>query len=155
MGLSWNVTDTQVFDELALGLSQSVGKLDAIKDSVDHVFKKTIGHCQNAIDELKVEISKLEDDVYQLERERQALEGGGASVAYAHCDAEIKKKEARLRELSDDLCQIEKLQGDYVDTKNRYDTAFINKSDDYRDDVGKNCRLLNQFGIFLAQSRMG
>lgn len=155
MGGSWNVKNPQVFDELANNFRQTVPMLKDIWTETDVVARKTIEHCNQAITSKQARISKLESDLRQLESEQRQLERAGASASQAHVESEIRAIKAKLREETEDLRQIERLRDNFIDSKHRYDSAFNNKEADYRDEVNKNCMLLNQFGILLARSRMG
>ena len=153
MGVRWNVADIQVFDTMANSLRQSADGLNAIKGEVDSTYLRTIDRCHDAISELKRRIDRLEFEIAQLEQERAQLQQENAAISCAYIDAEIRRKRREIRQLTEHLSRIERIRGDLVDTKLRYDSVFSDKAGSYTDEVLKNCRLLNQFALLLSQSR--
>lgn len=147
------MADIQVFDTMANSLRQSADGLNAIKGEVDSTYLRTIDRCHDAISELKRRIDRLEFEIAQLEQERAQLQQENAAISCAYIDAEIRRKRREIRQLTEHLSRIERIRGDLVDTKLRYDSVFSDKAGSYTDEVLKNCRLLNQFALLLSQSR--
>lgn len=153
MALSWNVKDTQVFDELANGLRETEWMIQDIYTETNTVFTKTIQSAEQATSKTRARISALETEISDLKRKRSDMQRRGERTDAV--DAEIRRKNKELNDRHEDLAKLQKIEDDVTDSKRSYDMAFDKSAEEYKDGVSKTCEILNKFGILLTKSRMG
>ena len=153
MSLSWNVKDTQVFDELANGLRETEWMIQDIYSETNNVFTKTIQNAEQAASKTRAKISALETEISDLKRKRSDMMRRGERTDAV--DVEIRRKNKELDNRHEDLAKLQKIEDDVTDSKRSYDKSFDKSSEEYKDGVGKACAVLNHFGIMLTKSRMG
>jgi len=153
MALSWNVRDTQVFDELAVGLRETEWMIKDIQTETDHVFVQTIQSAEQAKSKTRARISALETEISDLKRRSENMRRRGEPTE--SIEAEITRKTKELNDRHEDLAKLERIADDATDSKISYDKSYDKSLGEYKDGIGKTCSILNQFGILLTQSLMG
>ena len=153
MALSWNVKDTQVFDELANGLRETEWMIQDIYTETNTVFTKTIQSAEQATSKTRARISALETEIGDLKRKRADMQRRGERTDAV--DAEIRRKNKELNDRHEDLAKLQQIEDNVTDSKRSYDMAYDKSAEEYKDGVSKTCEILNKFGILLTKSRMG